>query len=76
MHAATQRTDWELVIVSNLLAWAEVSFGVNNNLWLVRNLDDLSIAIWFAAVVDEACQITLQPWHSERPVWCQMATLE
>ena len=65
LYAAPQRTDWKLVVVSDLFTWAEVSFGVNDNLRLVRNLYDLSIAIWFATVIDEACQIPLQPRHSE-----------
>ena len=69
LYATTKRTDWKFVVVSNLLARAEVSFGVNNDLRLVRNLNDLSIAIWFAAVVDEARQIALRPWHRERLVY-------
>eukprot|EP01043_Picozoa_sp_COSAG02_P061593 COSAG02_NODE_8308_length_2623_cov_1.870048_4_plen_72_part_00 len=65
VYGAPERTNWKLVVVSDLLTRAEVSFGVNDNLRLVRNLYDLSIAIWFATVIDEACQIPLQPRHSE-----------
>lgn len=70
-----RRTDWEFVVVGNLLTRAEVSFGINDNLRLVRNLNDLSIAIRLAAVVNEACQVPLcrrppaERTHDRSVIW-------
>ena len=70
LYATTKRTDWKFVVVSNLLARAEVSFGVNDNFWLVGNLYDLGVAIWLAAVIDEACQVSLQKQRASNHTMC------
>lgn len=37
--------DWELVVVRDLLALLDVSLGINDNLFLPVNSDDLGVAV-------------------------------
>lgn len=52
-RGGASRTDRELVVVGDLFAWVEIPFRVNDNLRLIRDLDDLSIAVRLAAMVDK-----------------------
>ena len=63
MHAhdnpQLSRPNADLVVISELLSSMDVMLGINHNMLVPFHSNDLGVAVGVTAVIDEACQATL-----------------